>query len=1121
MRRSIFLLAALWLCCCSIQAQSYKAHSVLAQGSWFRMAIAESGIYKIGIGDIAALEGRDVNHIALFGGNGQMLNQDNAIARPDDLHECPLQVVDMNGNGMMDGNDYVLFYAEGPNTWTYDNATHRYLHQRHPYDNYNYVFLGLGVAATKRIETLNNSEVPDTTIAHYMARGLYERDILNTDNTGLIWVGESFSSANSSRSISVTLPHINSNAAVNCRIAMASLSKSSSEFGIALNGATKHLYLSPTNNYDVLDAQYRSSSTSLNFDINFATAQSSAMGYLDYIEVNAEAPLSFGGSQWMFGNFYGLHFNNARLQIANANSHVKIWDVSDPNNVKQMTSTLNGSTLTFITATDRAREFVAFDESAFFSPIAITALHNQDIHGNENPDLVIVTHSMFAQQAEQLATLHRIYDGMVVLVVDQQEVFNEFSSGKADPMAIREMMRMFFRRSLEDNSLTRPSHLILFGKGTFDNRDILGNNLPTVVTYQSEVGFTDESTFSCSDDPLGYLEDSEVGMVYESLDISIGRLPARNTEEANLLVDKIERYLSKHDLTMNEVRGDWRNYVALLSDDADPSCPNDTDFALSNESLSRQIADKYPWINMDKIYADAYIQQSGAIGSYYPDANNALRQRMDYGCLLLNYIGHGSDQYIGTERYIQESDMTNYNNLNQLAFFVTSTCSFGKFDRIEGNSGAEMFLLSKGAGVGVVAAARPISHVRSFNTALVMNCLNTANTVGNALRLVKNSQPLNQNVAITLLGDPALRLSVPELNVRVTKINGKEISDNRSDSCLVLSEVTVEGVIENDNGVLASDFNGIIYPIVFDRATQNKTLANDNEGTEIDFTQQKNILYKGCDSVRNGHFSYKFIVPRDVAYQFGQGKLSHYAKSTSTDASGAYCNIYFGGFNNDVEIREIRPEIRLFINDSNFIAGGITNETPSLFAILHDSVGINAVGSGMGHDITAMLDENPNDLYILNDFYQTDIADAQRGFITYTFPTLTPGYHTLTMKAWNIYNYSNSASIDFYVRNNDTLTIGRFFGYPNPSSSQTAIHLEYNAPSTIESAVVTIYNMNGQVVRIFSPTVDRDAFVLNPIVWDFSNAHGVKVQDGIYVVRALLTTSDGETKAATCKVVKK
>ncbi len=1120
MRRLILLLAAMVLSCLAIQAQQHKAHSVLAQGSWFRLAIAENGIYKIGIDDIAALQGRDVEHIALYGGNGSVLSKNNAEARPDDLTECPLQVVDINGNGLMDGNDYLLFYAEGPNTWLYDNSTHRYLHQRHPYDNYNYVFVGVGVEASKRIETAINNGTPDTTIAHYLARGLYERDLLNTDNTGLIWVGESFSSANSTRSLSISLPHINNNAVVDCRIAMASLSKSSSEFNISMNGTTRHLYLTPTNNYDVLNGQYRSSSSSLNFDISFATSQSSAMGYLDYIEVNAEAPLSFVGSQWMFGNCYGLHFANARMQIANADNQVRIWDITDLGAVKQMATSLNGSTLTFTSATDKPREFVAFDQSAFFSPVAITALHNQDIHGSENPDLVIVTHSMFAQQSEQLATLHRIYDGMVVLVVDQQEVFNEFSSGKADPMAIREMMRMFYRRALENQSLAKPSHLILFGKGTFDNRDILGNNLPTVITYQSEVGFTDESSFSASDDPLGYLDDNETGMVYESLDISIGRLPARNSEEANLIVDKIERYLNKHDLTMDEVRGDWRNYVALLSDDADPSSPNDTDFALSNESLSRQIADKYPWINMDKIYADAYIQQSGAIGSYYPDANNALRQRMDYGCLLLNYIGHGSDQYIGTERYIQESDMTNYNNINQLAFFITSTCSFGKFDRIEGNSGAEMFLLSKGAGVGVVAAARPISHIRSFNSSLVMNCLNTNNTVGNALRLVKNNQPLNQNIAITLLGDPALRLSVPEMNVRVTKINGKDISENTPDSCLVLSEVTVEGVIEDSHGALASNFNGIIYPIVFDRSTQNKTLANDNEGTEIEFTQQKNILYKGCDSVKNGHFSYKFIVPRDVAYQFGRGKLSHYAKSTSTDASGAYTNIYFGGFNNDVEIRELRPEIRLFINDTNFIDGGITNETPSLFAILYDSVGINAVGSGLGHDITAMLDENPNDLYILNDFYQTDIVDAQRGFITYTFPTLTPGIHSLTLKAWNIYNYSNSASIDFYVRNNDTLTIGRFFGYPNPSSSQTTIHLEYNAPSTIECAVVYIYNMNGQVVQTFSPTVGRNAFVLDPIVWDFTNAHGIKVQNGIYIVRALLTTANGETKAASCKVVK-
>lgn len=1117
--RHYILLIALLASSCALRAQGFGEHSVLQQGTWYKLSIAETGIYRLTTTDLAWLKGKSTNQLALYGGTGAVMSAENSIARPKDLTPCAIEVVDRNGNGSFDDDDYILFYAEGPDTWQYNSTTKRYQHQRHPYDNYNYMFLTLSDNGAKRIATAKKV-TSNRTVDSYTARSFYEKDQINTHNTGQVWVGEGFSNASQQRSFTLTLPHISANSPVSCRIALASIANGNSQFSVSLNGSTQSNEFTPAAYYNIMSANYTSSNAALTFSINYSSPVSSAIGYLDFIEVNAEAPLRFVGSQLPFRNHLYTDSLAVQYVMSGASSQVTIWDVTDINNIERPALTLSGNTLTFGATTEQVHEFVAFDGSSFLSPAIISSLSNQDIRGQGNPDMIIVTNSQFMTQAEQLATLHTLFDNMEVQVWSQEEVFNEFSEGKKDPMAIREMFRMFNKRAETDPSIRRPTHLLMFGKGTYDNRDLLNNQIPTVVTYQSPTSFTTDGAFSASDDMLGYLGDSEAGRTYESLDLAIGRLPARSTAEANLLVDKIERYLMKNDLGLSDVRGDWRNYVTLLADDADPSCASDVDFALSSENISSLIEERYPWINLEKIYADAYQQQSGAIGSYYPDATNALKQRMNYGCLLLNYIGHGSDQYIGTERYMQETDMANYTNTNQLAFFVTSTCSFGKYDRLDGNCGAEMFMLSQGAGVGAVAAARPISHIRSFNTALVMNTLDNNNSVGEALRITKNSYPLSQNKAITLLGDPALHLSVPELNIRVTAINGRMVDTAVADSCLVLSEVTVEGVIEDDNGALQSNFDGLIYPIVFDRPTQCRTLANDNEGTEVDFTQQKNILYKGVDSVVNGRFSYSFIVPRDVSYQFGQGKLSHYAKSASTDASGSYQNILFGGFNDSVDLSETRPEIRLFMNDSNFVSGGLTNEDPSLYAILWDEVGINAVGSGMGHDITAILDDNPNDLIILNDFYQTDIADGHRGYIRYDFSTLAPGRHTLTLKAWNIYNYSNQASIEFVVQSADTASIGRFFAYPNPATEQTVIHLEHNCPQGINSAVVTIFDMRGQQVRQFSPSINNDSFVVDPIHWDFCTEGGAALQRGIYLVRGILTTTDGETLVAATRLVK-
>ena len=1100
-----------------LQAQQPAQHSVLSQGDWYKMSIAETGVYRLTTTDLSWLSGKAVNQIAVYGGSGAAMSTDNSVARPDDLTACAIEVVDRNGNGVFDNDDYLLFYAEGPDTWQYDNTTGRYLHSRNPYDNYNYMFVTLNESGARRIASAAQLSA-DRTIGSYTARAFYEKDQTNTHNSGQIWVGEAFSANGTSRNITLSLPNISPSSTVSCRVALASVANGNSQFNITLGNETRSIPFTPASYYDLLQTTFTSSNASLDFTISYAASGNSSVGYLDFIEVNAEAPLSFTGGQMSFRSHRYIDSENMLYSMTGASSQVTVWDVTDLNNIVRPTLSLSGTTLTFVSATDRVHEYVAFDGSRFLTPSSINAIATQDIHGQANPDMVIVAHKDFLSQAQQLATLHTLFDGMEVQVWSQEQVFNEFAEGKCDPMAIRELFRLFTKRAESDPSLRRPSHLLLFGKGTYDNRDLLGNQLPTVVTYQSPMSFNTEGAYSASDDMLGYLGDNEEGRTYESIDIAIGRLPARSTAEANLLVDKIERYIMKNDLSMSNIRGDWRNYVTLLADDADPSCPGDVDFALSSEGISTLIGQRYPWINLEKIYADAYIQQSGAIGSYYPDATNTLKQRMNYGCLLLNYIGHGSDQYIGTERYMQEADMANYTNTNQLAFFVTSTCSFGKFDRLDGICGAEMFVLSPGAGVGAIAAARPISHIRSFNTALVMNSLNAANSVGEALRVTKNTYPVAQNHSITLLGDPALHLSLPELNVRVTAINGHPVDTAVADSCLVLSRVTVEGVIEDGDGVLQSNFNGLIYPIVFDRATQCRTLANDNEGTEIDFTQQKNILYKGADSVVNGRFSYSFIVPRDVAYQFGRGKLSHYAKSSVSDASGAYQNIFFGGFNDTVDLSETRPSIRLFMNDSNFVDGGLTDEDPSLYAILWDEVGINAVGSGMGHDITAILDDNPNNLIVLNDFYQTDIADGRRGYIRYDFSSLAPGRHYLTLKAWNIYNYSNQESIEFVVRSKDTAQIGRFFAYPNPSAEHTVIHLEHNC--AVSSAVITIYDMRGQQVRQFTPSVNADSYLVNPVDWDFTTEGGAKLQRGIYLVRGLLTTTDGNTLVTATRVVK-
>lgn len=1113
------ILCALALQPIGLAAQSWQAHSALSEGTWHRIEVRETGVYRLGVNELASLEGRSFSQIGLFGGNARQMDLDNTTPETDDLQPYAYRAVDQNNNGRLDAGDYLLFYAEGVTTWRYDPEEGAYLHQRHAYSNANYLFLRTDCPSSQQIPQADEQEANEAAVTEFTLCAVHEQETYNTHNTSQIWVGEKFLNG-MSHDLSLPLPMAVSGSAVSLRVALA-VPEGSGCFTLSSGSQSRDFSLSYREKHQVFPTTVSlSNSAQPTFTLTYASSGTAA-AYLDYIELSASVPAVFSQQTLLLHTNRTLgsgHYAQHRLTFSGEKPTV--WDVTNPLSAIEMRTQSSGSTLQFTNPVDCRRDYVVFAASQALTPVSVTALSHQDLHGHAVPDMVIVSHPQFLGQAQRLGMLHEVMEGLSVMVVTQDQVFNEFSSGKPDPVAVREMLRCLRSRDGEESRLR---YLLLFGKGTYDNRDILQLHLPTVITYQSSRGFTDDCNYSVTDDVFGFLDYQESGVVGRHLDLGIGRLPAKRDDEALLMVDKIERYMNRADLEMSDVRGDWRTSVCLLADDADPSQEGDIDFVQSSEYLANKIQEQAPWINLDKIYADAYLQQSGTIGSYYPDVNNALKQRMDYGCMLLNYIGHGSEQYIGTERYIQFSDIDGYQNFDRLPFFVTSTCSYGKYDKLDDLCGSEAFLLARAAGIGCIAAARPISHVKAFNTCLSAGCLDPANRVGDALRLAKNSYSQAQNNSIALMGDPALRLAFPEHRVVVTHINGNEVSDSRMDSALVLSRVTIEGEIQDAQGQRVETFDGIIYPVVYDRPTACRTLANDNEGTEVDFTQQKSIIYKGVEQVEGGRFSYSFVVPRDVPYQFDRCKLSHYAKSpaTGSDATGAYSRLVLGGFDENADISESHPEIRLYIGDTLFRNGGMADEEATLLALLHDTIGINASGSGIGHDIVAILDHNANDPLILNDLYQTDPQDPSRGQIRYQFTALAPGRHTLSLKAWNIYNYSSTATIDFTVGASDVPQLSEMRVMPNPASQRATLYVGHNMPGQVQEAHIEIYDMLGGHIKSLPVELAEGSYAVGPAEWDLTSQTGTTVSDGLYLARLLLTTTDGQLMSVCAKIIVK
>lgn len=1072
------------------------------------MTISQTGVYRIGAADLGTASGCSIDALAVYGLEGGQISTDNSRVPTSDLEEFPISIFDLNDNGLFDGSDYLLFYAEAASVWRYDPSSRFVTYSHNSYAANNYCFLTTTHSkAGQRMQVQQVS--PDApNVDYYTATGVVDNDLVNVHHTGQVWVGERFSSTVSSRNISVGMPSLAASEQMSVMAAVAVDAQVSSRFSIRCGNAHEEVSVYAVNPYvSNLFTMPVSGSGSQDFSISFTPQNSGDAGYLDYLQINARGQLRMGDRMLDMWNLQESGYR--RYPISGLSQDVQVWDVTTPTRPFRMK--VDGGS--FSDSLDGVRHYVAFTDQQILRVSDIQSVENQNLRGYEDPTMVIVTNPMFVQQAERLADIHRIADGMGVLVATTTQVYNEFSSGRPDPMSIRKMMRWYRSRGTG----SQPKYLLLFGRGTYDNRNLNGNNRGCVVTYQSPCSFGDEAASYCSDLMIGYLDDHEGSGVTGNLDIAIGRLPAATEEEASRLVDKIENYIYRADLVSGRGRGDWRTYVTLLADDADPSCVWDTAFTSSSEFTATQIQKLYPYVNVDKIYADSYIQQSGAVGSYYPDANNALRNRMNYGTLILNYVGHGSTQYIGTERYMELSDIEGFENKDRLAFFVGSTCSYGRYDNPEVTSGTEYFLLAENAGIGGISASRPISHNKAFNTQVNLNLLNPDYTVGEALIHAQNQY--HQPLSITLFGDPALHLSIPQKQVVVTRVNNMDVSEDKVDTGMVLSEVVVEGEIRNGDGSLASGFDGMLFPIVYDRVQKSQTLANDNDTAYVPFSQQKAVLYKGRDTIVDGRWSYSFIVPRDVAYDYDFGRLSHFASSGNVDAAGSYANIVFGGFNEDADLREVRPEISLYIGDTNFKDGGLVGPSPSLYAVLTDEIGINAFGSGLGHDITAVVDGNPNALINLNDFYETDFYDPHKGYVRYDLGRLATGEHTLTLKAWNIFNYSNSATIRFRVQGGDTAEIGRFYAYPNPSSSQATLHGEFNLTTAIESATIEIYDAFGQLVRRFEPKVAAGSYVVGPVEWHLDSQNGNRVNRGIYMARVLVTTKDGEKLVKSTKIV--
>ena len=1110
------------------------SNSVLSSGEWYRFYVDTTGVFKLSKSFLQRL-GVNVNNvdprtIKLFGHGGRMIPYSNAVTYPYDVPENAIKFVG-EADGEFNNDDYILFYAQGPKEYNIEKGTHI-----NCYTDKTYYYINVSSGNGKRIQPFNqpigNVDMIIDTFEDYQ---FHEVDDYNLVSLGRRWFGDKFD-VDSSKSFEFNFPDLVTTEPVNLKVVFATSTTADSQINISVNNAAvSSLFIggvsSPTfangSTYNG-DVNVNSSTVSVGLDFD-NLGNPSIIGYLDYIGVKATRKLNFNGEQFLFKNSdVATASGIGQYNITNTANLSEIWDVTDLYNVANFINVDEASTLSFTATLGSLKSYIAVSQSDYYVPKfdSQTSIANQNIKGTifqntqgdfQDVDYIIVAPNNMLSHAEKLAQINRNQYGLNAKAIGLNEIYNEFSSGNQDIGAIRNMVKYVYDNA--SSTENRIKYLCLFGDGSFDYKDRIPNNTNVVPSWYSYNSFSLATSF-VSDDFYGMMDDSEGAMnTSDLLDIAVGRILADTPQRAKEMVDKIESYYIK------EAYGSWRNNFVVISDDNDSKLLGE--LQETTNDIGDLVSQEKPFMNVTKIHTDAFQQESSAGGDRYPDVTNEIVNAIDNGALVVNYFGHGGEEGLAEERILLKPDITEFRNVCKLNCFVTVTCEFTRFDNPYRETAGEFTFWNKDTGaVGLITTTRQVfvNFGITFNEELgqYLFSYNDNDTyedyeypsMAEALRLAKNDPLISGNSQKSLvffIGDPAMKLAFPEPNIKLTRINDVPIGQ-ATDTLKALSYVKLAGEVTDLSGNLLSNYNGTLSTTIYDKFINRQTLANDgirdsNGVIILDFSTLGEIIFRGQASVTNGQFEFDFVVPKDIGLPVGQGKVSFYAKnetSTQNQAGADISSVKIGGLNENAPEDNTGPVITLYMNDENFVTGGITNESPTLLAKLEDPNGINTA-SGIGHDIVAIIDGDETNPVILNDYYQTEVDDYTKGTLSFLFRDLEPGLHTLTLKAWDVYNNSSIAEIQFVVYDEDqSLVINNVLNYPNPFVNYTEFWFNHNSSEPLDVSI-QIFTVSGKLVRTLNGQttggIKATSSLSRDIVWDGRDDFGDKIGKGVYIYK--------------------
>lgn len=1092
------------------------AQSSLEEGEIYKIAVDKSGIYSLNANFFQESIGKslseiDPDKIQLFCNGGGMVPSLNSIPRFNDPEEIAIFVSGAS-DGNFDSEDAVFFYAPGPENmnWELDDeiwSIDQPLKEANIYDSRNYLYLKINENSGKRIQDKNSVGSPEQTYSTSHKIHKHEVELENllgsygsTQGSGKRWFGEAFANEwdqDFSSSFSEVSPISGSSILLNAIFAGRSDNLTTVTFNIEGEGYNRSIF--GTDIGDVEDpyahiARFEEQlevGNSPSISVTYNPSESTDEGWLDYIQIISEEEIKNNNNELL------MHLDSKNHQVAGFTASQfagkQIWDIT---NFENPFVCLPANDVYAFNTEGIVKQFRLFDINGEFEiPDFIEQVENQNLKDLRDIDFAIVYHKDFEEAANLLADHRSSHDPLRVKTVEISKIYNEFSSGRQDPTALRDFARYLY---LNNKSF---KYLLLFGDATYDYRglvsDIPKNNF--VPTFETDESLDPIDAFPY-DDYFALLDDSEGIGVRGTLDIAVGRIPVKTNQEGLDVVNKIIHY----DVGTEEF-GDWKLNICFSADDEDTNTHID-----DADDIAVMVKDSFPLFNQRKVYFDAFVQESTPGGERYPAAKSKIAELIDKGLLVYNYLGHGGPRGLAQERVLLAEDIRNWTNYDRLPLIVTATCSFtGYDDPAIITAGEEAILNPDGGAVALFTTTRAV--FASQNARLTESVFETLfeKEFGDYLRLgdiiqkAKNTDTIRQNSRkFSLIGDPTLRLGAPQHNVVLDEINGLPITETIVDTLSALETVRLKGHIENDGGQILSDFNGTVSLTLFDKVTEAKTLANNEKSNVRSFDVQNNILFKGKATLQAGQFEVEFLIPKEINFNYGPGKLSMYATDgLGLEAGGLNGNIIIGGSSNVDITDEVGPSMEIYMNDESFVSGGITNLTPRLIVNLEDDFGINISSTSIGHDITAVIDGDESREIKLNDWYESEIDNFKKGKVNYPLSGIEPGVHTIRIKAWDICNNSTEKELEFRVVDKDQDQLEQILNYPNPFTTSTNFSFEHSLVDASLDILVSIYTLSGKLVKSIQTNRFAEGFRIDDIHWDGRDDFGSRLARGVYLYK--------------------